>query len=189
MMVKLAKAKSVVGKNLYLRDIIEDDAEFILDLRTDPIKSKYLHATSDRLEDQVSWIRKYTSKTDQAYFVVCDKSDKRLGCIRMYDPIGNSYCWGSWLMVDGLGPLAAVESSLLVYAYGKHLGFKEARIDVRQANRDVWKFHEKFASAKLIKQDDNDRHYIVEEDRINSLLNKYGSFITNPLVVETFRNL
>lgn len=47
-------------------------------------------------------------------------------------------------MIGGLSPLISIESALLVYAYGKYLGFKEARIDVRKENNHVWNFHEKF---------------------------------------------
>ena len=183
-MAVIFKAKRVVGKNLYLRDICEDDAQFVFDLRTDPVKSRHLSATSGRVEDQVNWIRSYKDKDDQAYFIVCDKESNRLGCIRMYDPIGNSYCWGSWLMRDGLGPLVAIESALLVYSYGVSLGFTEARIDVRQRNESVWKFHEKFAGAELIKEDDLDRFYVVKAEKISRMLAKYGEFLTSPLIVE-----
>ena len=183
-MAVITKAKRVVGKNLYLRDICEDDAQFVFDLRTDPVKSRHLSATSGRVEDQVNWICSYKDKKDQAYFIVCDKESKRLGCIRMYDPIDNSYCWGSWLMLDGLGPLVAIESALLVYSYGVFLDFTEARIDVRQRNESVWKFHEKFSGAELINEDDLDRFYIVKAEKISRMLAKYGEFLTSPLVVE-----
>jgi RimJ/RimL family protein N-acetyltransferase len=186
-MAVITKAKRVVGKNLYLRDICEEDAKFIFDLRTDPVKSRYLSGTSGRVEDQVNWIRSYREKKDQAYFIVCDKDGNRLGCVRIYDPIGNSYCWGSWLMLDGLGPLVAIESALLVYSYGVSLGFSEARIDVRKGNESVWKFHEQFAGAELVKEDNLDRFYVVKAERISPMLKKYSEFLTCPLVVEQLR--
>ena len=178
-------AKKVCGKNLYLRNITEDDAKFVYDLRTNPAKSRHLSATSGRLQDQVNWIVDYASKQDQAYFIVCNKVGVKLGCIRMYDPVGYSYCWGSWLMIDGLGPLVAIETALLIYAYGKHLGFSQARIDVRQENEYTWKFHENFSSATLVNQDDVNRFYVVSEEKIEKLLAKYSNFLTIPLLVET----
>lgn len=183
-MAVIAKAKQVVGKNLNLRDICEDDAKFVFDLRTDPLKSRHLSKMSGRIEDHVNWIRNYKDKKDQAYFIVCSNDNSKLGCVRMYDPIGNSYSWGSWLMLDGLGPLVAIETALLVYAYGVFLGFSEARIDVRQKNESVWNFHEKFAGAHLIKQDDVDRFYIVKAEKITSMLSKYSELLTSPLIVE-----
>lgn len=185
-MSAILKAKRVYGRSLYLRDITEDDAQFVFDLRTNREKSRYLSAISGRLEDQVQWIINYKSKRDQAYFIVCDKEGGKMGCIRMYDPIDESYCWGGWLIIDGLGPLVAIESALLIYAYGKHLGFSEARIDVRRANEYVWKFHENFSSATLVKQDDIDRYYVVSKNKIDTLLQKYRAFLSSPFLVETF---
>ncbi|MDI9332720.1 MAG: GNAT family N-acetyltransferase [Alphaproteobacteria bacterium] len=184
-MKSIIKARRVYGQNLYLRDITVDDAKFVFDLRTDPEKSRHLSATSGRLEDQVNWIINYTFKQDQAYFIVCDKEDNKLGCIRMYNPIGESYCWGSWLMIKGLGPVVAIESALLIYAYGKNLGFREARIDVRQENEYVWKFHEKFSSAELVRQDAIDRYYVVSENKIDRLLARYSGLFSKPLLIET----
>jgi hypothetical protein len=182
----ILKAKKIHGKTIYLRDITEDDAKFVFDLRTNPDKNRYLSATSNHLEDQVDWIINYKSKLDQAYFIICDKEDKKLGCIRMYDPVDDSYCWGSWLMVNGLGPLTAIESVLLIYAYGKHLGFSEARFDVLQTNKHTWSFHEKFSSAVLVQQDDVDRSYVVSDETIDKLLTKYRGFVPSPLLVEAF---
>lgn len=184
MLPTIKKPSRVFGSNLYLRDIKENDANFVLNLRTDPVKSKYLSATSEKLEDQINWIREYKKKEDQAYFIVCDKQDKRLGCIRMYDPVDYSYCWGSWLMTSGLNPLISIESALLVYAYGKYLGFEEARIDVRQDNKFVWNFHEKFSSAELINETELDRFYVVRALSIDNMLKKYSNLILSSLHVD-----
>jgi hypothetical protein len=183
-MTVIAKAKRLCGKNLFLRDITEGDAAFVFYLRTDPLKRKHISTTPDRLEDQIGWIQRYKEKNDQAYFIICDKDNNRLGCVRMYDPIRDSYCWGSWLMINGLDPFVAIESSLLVYAYGDFLGFSEARIDVRQGNEDVWKFHERFAGAELIDQNDLDRFYVVKREKICRILTKYRHLLTYPLVVD-----
>ncbi len=183
-MTSLSRAKRVVGKNIVLREVTEGDAEFIFDLRTDPHKSLYLSPTNGEVEDQVDWIRNYKRKNDQVYFVLVDQNEKRLGCVRLYDPRGDTYCWGSWLMASGLGPLVAIESALLVYAFGLLLGFKDVRLEVRRENESVWKFHEKFAGAQLISETDLDRCYLVKFDQVNELLKKYGNFLTSPLQVD-----
>ncbi len=183
MLPVIKKSNRVFGSSLYLRDIQENDASFVLNLRTDPIKSKYLSATSGKLEDQINWIREYKKKEDQAYFIVCDKQENRLGCIRIYDPIDSSYCWGSWLMISGLSPIISIESVLLVYAYGKYLGFEDARIDVRQENKFVWNFHEKFSSAELVSQTVLDRFYVVRASSIDKMLNRYSNIVPLPLCV------
>jgi len=179
----LNKAKEVRGSALILRNAVVDDAEFILSLRLDPTKSRFLSATPPTLQDQVAWLDRYQSSSNQAYFVICDHEQHRLGCVRMYDPVEYSYCWGSWLMVGGLSPLFAIESALLIYAYGKYSGFKQARIDVRKENTSVWKFHEKFSSAARIHETDIDFFYLVTEHKIDRVLNRYSNMISDPLAV------
>ena len=182
----IKKPNRVYGANIFLRDIDEQDADFVLGLRKDPVKSKYLSAISGSLEDQVNWIREYKNKRDQAYFIVCDKLGNKLGCIRMYEPMANSYCWGSWLMISGLSVYVSIESALLIFSYGKYLGFDEARINVRQDNEFVWKFHEKFCSAELVGHTELDRFYIVHKDSIDKMLIRHSNLITSPLYVENY---
>ncbi len=179
---RLQKAALISGANIFLKNVTLEDAEFILSLRLDPEKNKYLSRTSQSLEDQIAWLKKYEKETDQAYFIICDKSMKKLGCIRMYDPIDSSYCWGSWLMISGLSPLVSIESVLLIYAYGKNLGFTEARIDVRKDNISVWKFHETIFSATRIQETDDDYFYIVTQKSIDAALKKFSKLITLPLL-------
>ena len=182
----IKKARSVQGLHLVLQDASVEDAAFILNLRMDPIKSQYMSATSAKLEDQIDWLKSYQRSRDQAYFTIRDKSMNRLGCIRMYDPVEDSYCWGSWLMINGLPPMVAIEAALLVYAYGKYLGFKEARIGVRKESKPVWSFHEKFFSAERVNETELDYLYAVRKSSIESILKKYAHLLTNPLEVEHF---
>ena len=179
----LRKAKTVSGRNLVLRNATVEDATFILSLRLDPDKARHLAPTSPRLQDQIAWLRAYEAATDQAYFVVCDRRGEAIGCVRLYDPLGDSYCWGSWLMVSGLSPLVAIEANLLVYAYGRSLGFGQVRLDVRRGNAAVWKFHERFAGAVRVRETELDYFYVVPGPRIEALLAKYRHLLTHPLAV------
>jgi len=179
----LHKARSVTGASLMLRNATIDDAAFILSLRLDPAKNRYLAQTSPRLDDQINWLRRYESRHDQAYFVICDEASTPLGCVRLYEPSGRSYRWGSWLMLSGLSPLVSIESNLLVYAYGQWLGFNEARFDVRRSNRSVWKFHERFSGATRVHETELDYFYVMGERQIDLLLAKYEHLVTRPLRV------
>lgn len=67
---KLCKAARVVGKTLTFRDANVDDAAFILSLRTDKEKSRYLSAVSGELADQQAWLKRYAHVDDQAYFII-----------------------------------------------------------------------------------------------------------------------
>jgi len=179
----IAKANSVKGVNIDLRNAVVTDAEFILSLRLDPGKSRFLSTTSSSVEDQVNWLRRYEDSCDQAYFVICDKQGEKLGCVRIYDPDDTSYCWGSWLMVSGLSPLVSIESAVLIYAYGKYLGFESARIDVRKDNVHVWTFHERLCGAERVRETESQYYYRMSAASIDTFLAKFPHLVPKPLVV------
>lgn len=165
------------SKNLILRDADEADADFILRLRNDPSRSRFISQTSNSIDDQISWLRSYKNKKDQAYFIIEDKETNKLGCIRIYNPIKTSFEWGSWLILEGAAPYVALESALSLYAYARRLGFLKAKIDVRKDNVTVWKFHENIFGAKLLRENDIDRFYEVNSEEIDKCLLKYRRFL------------
>ena len=169
----LKKEKFLYSKNLILRDADETDAEFILKLRTDPVKSKFLSQTSDSINDQIAWMKSYKNSSDQAYFIIEDRALNKLRCIRIYNPIETSFEWGSWMIVEGAAPYVALESALSIYSYARRLGFLSAKIEVRKDNPTVWKFHENIFGAVLVSETDLDRFYEVSTEEIDMRLQKY----------------
>ena len=169
----LKKEKFLYSKNLILRDADETDADFILRLRTDPIKSRFLSQISASLDDQIAWMKSYKDRRDQAYFIIEDRASNKLGCIRIYNPTETSFDLGSWLIVEGAAPYIAFESVLSLYSYARRLGFLTAKIDVRKDNETVWKFHENIFGAKLLQENDIDRFYEVTNEDIDMRLKKY----------------
>jgi hypothetical protein len=165
------------GKSLILRDAELEDSDFLLSLRLDPLKSRFLSQTSPCKEDQIAWMRHYKARSDQAYFIIEDRLSERLGCVRMYDPTPTSFVWGSWLIVDGAAPHVALESALLIYSYARRLGFKTAKLDVRQKNKNVWKFHERVFGAVLVRQDRIDRFYELDDNLIDKNLHSYRALL------------
>ena len=90
---KIKKAKRVTGETLTFRNIECSDAEFILSLRTDENKSRYLSLTNNDLKEQFSWLETYAVDDSQAYFIIEFNNDP-IGCVRLYDAKGDSFCWG-----------------------------------------------------------------------------------------------
>lgn len=97
----------MVGKGLSFRNATVDDAAFILTPRTDAEKSRYLSAVSGRLAEQRSWLERYARSDDQAYFII-EYQDRPLGTVRLYEPRGESFCWGSWILQSGSPSQAAM---------------------------------------------------------------------------------
>ena len=56
-MAKIIEPEKLQGKYVNLREVTVDDAEFILSLRCDPQKSKYLNPTEYNIPKQVEYIK------------------------------------------------------------------------------------------------------------------------------------
>lgn len=160
------------------------DAAFILSLRSDNNKSRYLSQTSPEFSHQVAWLNDYTGKTDQAYFIIETKERVLLGTVRLYDAHSNSFCWGSWILKDGAPQSAAVESALMVYSYAiDHLGFRAAHFDVRKGNENVWRFHERFGAAR-VGETENDYLYQINIEKMLAARLKYKKYLPEIVTVE-----
>jgi RimJ/RimL family protein N-acetyltransferase len=179
---RIRKALRVQGRTLTFRDATTDDAAFILSLRTNAEKSRYLSAVSGKLSEQQAWLARYAHADDQAYFIIESKGEP-LGTVRLYDPQGDSFCWGSWILKDGRPSHAAMESALMVYAYAlDHLGFAGAHFDVRKGNERVWQFHERFG-ARRVDETDLDYFYRLDRKAIAASLERYGRFLDGGVTV------
>lgn len=178
----ICKAKRVVGKTLTFRDASVDDAKFILSLRTDENKSRYLSAVSADLNAQQAWLKDYTNSQNQAYFII-EHQDEPIGTIRLYDAQEDSFCWGSWILKDDRPSQAAMESALMVYSYAvDDLGFQAAHFDVRKGNDRVWKFHERFG-AQRISETGLDYFYTLDHQSIQESRITYSKFLPSDVTV------
>lgn len=180
---RMRKATRVTGKTINFRDATVDDAPFILSLRVDSNKSRYLSPVSGELAEQQRWLSRYAKITDQAYFII-EYQDKPIGTVRLYDQCGDSFCWGSWILGAGSPRHAAMESALMVYAYAvDHLGFMAAHFDVRKGNERVWEFHERFG-ARRVAESEEDYFYNLDALAIQRSRNRYRRFLTGGVSVE-----
>lgn len=149
-MKKASELGMVRGKNINLRIVTVEDAEFILNLRLNAGKNRFLSHVANSLEQQVGYIEKCSKNVNVWYFIIESLSHEALGTVRIYDIRGDSFCWGSWILKDNVGITVALESALLVYDFGFFcLGFKKSHFDVRKGNTKVVKFHEKMGAQKV----------------------------------------
>ena len=170
------KPQKIIGKNVVFRDANKDDAEFILQLRTDPVKGKYLSHTSSALNVQVAWLEKYENDNTQVYFIIEDKNGERFGTIRLYDKNEDSFCWGSWILREGRPSGFAMESALMVYYFALSIGFNKSHFEVRKNNESVWQFHERFGAVRVAETDE-DYTYNISLEAIQNSLEKYKKYL------------
>jgi RimJ/RimL family protein N-acetyltransferase len=172
-----------VGKTLSFRDASLDDAAFILSLRTDADKSRYLSSVSGELVEQQAWLKRYAEDDNQVYFII-EYQDAPIGTVRLYDPQGESFCWGPWILHSSRPSQAAMESALMVYAYAlDHLGFTAAHFDVRELNERVWQFHERFGATRVA-ENEIDFFYSLDVKAIHISQNRYQRYLEGGVRVE-----
>jgi RimJ/RimL family protein N-acetyltransferase len=133
-----------VGHRYSLRPVGIEDAEFIVDIRTDPRLSKYINATSPRVSDQVLWLERYFDRPGDWYFVIIDnRNGQREGIVGIYDFNETLRVaeWGRWVLRPG--SLAAVESAALIYGTAfDRLNLDEIYCRTVADNKAVVSFHD-----------------------------------------------
>jgi RimJ/RimL family protein N-acetyltransferase len=172
----IRKASYVHGRTLAFRNACAGDAEFILSLRTDESKARFLSQVSPDVEAQHRWLSDYEWSVGQAYFII-EHQQEAIGTVRLYDARQPSFCWGSWILKQGAPRTAALESALMVYALGcDHLRFERSHFDVRKANAKVWAFHERFGATRVGETDD-DYLYDIGAEQILAARRRYAQYL------------
>ena len=107
-----------------------------------------------------------------------------LGTVRLYDPLGDSFCWGSWIIKNGAPQTCAIESTWWVYDYAlEFLGFSQTHIEIRKSNRSVRLFHERFGGKKVAEFLHDDL-YVIEREAIIASVSRYRRFLPSSIKVE-----
>jgi RimJ/RimL family protein N-acetyltransferase len=141
------------------RTVEEDDAEFILELRTNEKLAKHLSPTAASVETQKEWIISYKKREDsgmEAYFIATNNTGERFGVNRLYNFDESSYEIGSWLYKQGLDLSVPILGDLSVRDYAfEFLGYDACRFEVRKANLAVVKYHLAFRPEKVFEDELN----------------------------------
>ncbi|MBK2257740.1 GNAT family N-acetyltransferase [Francisella philomiragia] len=170
------------GKNINLRTVEISDALFVLELRKDATKNKHLSKVDTTLEAQEKWIVDYKKREKsrkEYYFVIEDKEKQNVGLVRVYDFIGQSFCWGSWIIKDSAPRSAAIESALCIYEFAFYnLGFMKSHFDVRKENQKVLAFHKRFG-AVIVGESDIDFYFEYSLEDYQRIKQKYKKYLPN----------
>ena len=162
-MANIPQPEVLQGKYVNLREVTLDDAAFILQLRTDAKKSRFLHKTDNDLQKQIDYLKRYFTLEDEWYFIIENKQHEPLGTIRIYDVKFPCFTGGSWLMKEGSTPQEVFEGDLLLKRYAfEVLGFTRSVFDVRKENKKVVRYH-KLCGAQII--DELELDYVFESNK------------------------
>lgn len=167
----------ICGKTISMREVTVDDAEFILKLRTDPEKNKYLSPTTGDVESQRKYISTHLKSETDYYFVITDMGQRPVGTVRIYDIRNDSFCWGSWILSNDAPRYAALETALLIYDFAFFfLHYSKSHFEVRKENEKVIFFHKRLG-AQIVSEDEQNFYfeytkeaYLIEREKYHDYL-------------------
>lgn len=167
------------GTYIDLYEVELEDSEFILNLRVDSEKSKYLHKTEYDLGKQIDYIKKYKKLENEWYFIIKSKSGESLGTFRINDLREDSFSIASWIVKDDAPVMTSLESILLIYNFGfNKLNFNHSHFDVRKENKKVISLHKKLG-AKIVNENSLDVFFIIKKEDFEVKKKKYEEILNN----------
>lgn len=106
-MKKLDKNFSLEKYGLKVRLVNENDAEFIVSLRSDPTKTKYMITLNNEVEAQRRWIQEYKKREKEGldyYLIYNNVEDNPIGLNRIshVNNIEKTAVSASWITIEGL---------------------------------------------------------------------------------------
>jgi hypothetical protein len=163
--------------NIKLRLVEESDAKFIVDIRTDPTKSKFISSTNSDLEEQKKWIRNYKNREkneEEFYYIAIDENDEKFATYRLYNKNNDSIEVGSFVskpLYKFALNVIKVDVILKTHVF-EVLGYNSLNFEVRKKNKSVISYHNKFKPI-LIKEDELNYYYKLEKRSFFANKNKF----------------
>lgn len=165
-MTKLPENFELDRYGLHVRLVRGEDAEFIVNLRTDEKLARYLHSTDDSVEKQVEWIKQYKIReaAGEDYYFIYDKDGQTIGVNRIcnikYDQ--EQVTAGSWICkADGM--LSIYTIMVLRDIIFDILRAKCDYFDVRKGNKKVQRLHEMLGANKVSSDEQNYYYCLTSE--------------------------
>lgn len=134
---------------LTFRLVTEDDADFIVEARTNPAVGQFLHYTSNSIVEQKKWIKEYKKRESDGsdYYFIFFKDNYPVGLNRIYNINNSVFTGGSWAML----PQLSMEIILAVPLITREIAFETLGFDfendhdgVHVDNKHVMRFNKLF---------------------------------------------
>ena len=124
------------GLDVRMVDI--DDAEFILKLRTDPIKGRYIGKTDDTLTSQINWIKCYKERerSGEDYYFMYSFQGQPAGVNRIYNIEGDHFIHGSWVFSNDVPPYCSLAASIIAREIAFDVLGLEEEVDTSGIHKD-----------------------------------------------------
>jgi RimJ/RimL family protein N-acetyltransferase len=141
----------IAGSGFRLRPVRLEDSAFIVALRSDPERGRYLHHGATDAAAQEQWLRSYFRTPGDCYFVIENQSsgapEGAAGIYNLNASRGDAE-WGRWILRRG--SLAALESACLIYRLGfETLGLDSVYCRTIVENASALAFHDSFGVERM----------------------------------------
>lgn len=154
---------------IVLRGVTEEDAAFIVKLRTDESLGRFLSHTSPDIEKQKEWIRGYEMREaeDREFYFICEYQGKVYGTTRIYNIEDDCFEVGSWLFTPHTPSGVSVLADIIAreFAFDK-FGFDKCRFEVRKQNLSVVKYHKGYQPA-IIGEDELNYYFTLTKTKFD----------------------
>lgn len=168
-------------KGILLRLVDDVDASFIVSLRNDKKKSKFISKSSPDIDAQKLWISEYKTRERQKkefYFIATDENGEDFATYRIYKIDSGLPEIGSWVSKPNyLKAKNSIKVDIAIKNYIlNELNFDNIQFEVRKENLSVNNYHKLF-HPNLINTDENNNYYILKKQSFNAviqdILNKF----------------
>lgn len=165
---------------LTVRLVREEDAAFIVKLRTNKRLSRFIHETDDDIEKQKEWIRKYKQRETEGkdYYFIYFSGVRPVGVNRIYNITEESSTGGSWVCSEDAKMEESLATNFISTEIREMFEIPIGPYTVSKGNTQVLKFHLRMG-AEIIS--DNDEEYILSRnaEKYNEMKEKYIKMLFN----------
>ena len=120
------------------RLVREEDAEFILLLRTDEKLSRYVHPTPNDICMQREYIRTYKQREvdGKDYYFIYFYENTPVGVARIYNVTDDTFTFGSWLFKEGLPFWVSCAGAIIAREFAFETLGKSKEVDADGTHED-----------------------------------------------------
>lgn len=159
---------------LVCRLVREEDAPFILMLRTDEKLSRFVHAVNPSLEEQIEWIRQYKEreKRGEDYYFIYFSKGEPVGVNRIYNITENSSTSGSWLCRKDAATEESLATNFIASEIEDLFEIPPATFTVSRRNKQVLRFN-LMMGAEIINEDEVEYTLRMNKEKYEQAKNRY----------------
>lgn len=172
MQMKLPSNFELDRYGLHVRLVREEDAEFIVKLRTNSQNARFIGHTDNDVSKQIEWIREYKKREEDGtdYYFIFGADNELFGVCRIYNITQRSFTIGSWVFKSDAPKNAAIKASLITNEIAWNLFPDSVQyFDTRKENLAVVRYNKMLAD---IVREDEDTFYF---ETTKSLFEKRSS--------------